>query len=585
MLYKNEIPLKVAEFLKGGDCQVAKYYHLLKTHKIPTDIDDPEGWLNENGYPIRGIVSGVKTSTERLSGFVDFFLQPGMKELETFLRDGKHTLQIIEEVNEKIQSNEMSLDGVALVSLDVEAMYNNMTKDLGTSASREYLENRDFLKDGATNSVSSESILAALELCLKSNIFEFNEQLYKQVVGVGTGQKLAPTYACLGMGNFEKILFNSQSTHLEKIMLWKRFIDDILMLFKGTKAECESLVTWLNSLLPGVVKLKYEFSYSRIVFLDLEIFIEDGILKTSIHVKPTNQQLYLEYSSNHPQHCKDSIPFSQALRVVERCTSSEDRDGQLSILKTKFEDRKYPPELIDRQFEKAKSRDRKSLIFQERRPNSKNDNKVRLIFTHSRANPPIHKWVRESKHLLRRNDKAKDIGKRIQVANNQPKNIQQLVRGSNSRGGQDSEIPPDAGCHKCGKCRVVCPVLKEGNTFKSFNTEKTYKIKQKVTCTTPWVIYLCSCQKCGGQYVGKSQTPFKQRHSNHKQEIKKQIGGLGHHYGGSGGCGYPNFSVIIIEEVKFKTSQYLAEREVFWQHQLRVYVENGKNAHCYRKEV
>ena len=31
--------------------------------------------------------------------------------------------------------------------------------------------------------------------------------------------------------------------------------------------------------------------------------------------------------------------------------------------------------------------------------------------------------------------------------------------------------------------------------------------------------------------------------------------------------------MIIIEEVKFKTSQYLPEREVFWQHQLRVYVE------------
>ena len=30
---------------------------------------------------------------------------------------------------------------------------------------------------------------------------------------------------------------------------------------------------------------------------------------------------------------------------------------------------------------------------------------------------------------------------------------------------------------------------------------------------------------------------------------------------------------------------YLAERELFWQHQLRVYVENGANGHCYRKDV
>ena len=87
------------------------------------------------------------------------------------------------------------------------------------------------------------------------------------------------------------------------------------------------------------------------------------------------------------------------------------------------------------------------------------------------------------------------------------------------------------------------------------------------------------------QYVGKSETQFKKRHSNHKQEIKNQVGGLGHYYGGSGGCGYQNISIIIIEEVETKTRAYLAEREVFWQHQLRVYVENGSNGHCYRKEV
>ena len=92
-------------------------------------------------------------------------------------------------------------------------------------------------------------------------------------------------------------------------------------------------------------------------------------------------------------------------------------------------------------------------------------------------------------------------------------------------------------------------------------------------------------QESGGQCVGKSETQFKKRHSNHKQEIKNKVGGLGHHYGGSGGCGYTNISIIIIEEVETKTKAYLAEREVFWQHQLRVYVENGSNGHCYRKEV
>ena len=84
--------------------------------------------------------------------------------------------------------------------------------------------------------------------------------------------------------------------------------------------------------------------------------------------------------------------------------------------------------------------------------------------------------------------------------------------------------------------------------------------------------------------MGKSTTVFKLRHSNHKQEIKNQRGGLGHHYRGHNGCGYGNFSVILIEQVKFKTIDFLAERKVFWQNQLRVYPENEAKGHCYRKD-
>ena len=68
------------------------------------------------------------------------------------------------------------------------------------------------------------------------------------------------------MGQFEKLAFNTTSEEkklLDLILLWKRFIDDVLLLFSGTEAECGKLVTWLNSLLPGVIKLKCYFQNSR----------------------------------------------------------------------------------------------------------------------------------------------------------------------------------------------------------------------------------------------------------------------------------------------------------------------------------
>ena len=77
--------------------------------------------------------------------------------------------------------------------------------------------------------------------------------------------------------------------------------------------------------------------------------------------------------------------------------------------------------------------------------------------------------------------------------------------------------------------------------------------------------------------MGKSTTIFKKRHSNHKMEVKKQIGGLGHHYGGQG-CGYENISIQIIEGVEQGDQKALADREIFWQKQLRCYVQNGSSA-------
>ena len=114
------------------------------------------------------------------------------------------------------------------------------------------------------------------------------------------------------MGKFEQMVFDSNDELLEKILLWKRFIDDILLLFNGTREECQTLVDWLNTILPGVIRLKFEYSTKQIEFLDLRIIVENGKLETDLYVKPTNLQLFLDYCSNHPEHCKVGIVYSQA---------------------------------------------------------------------------------------------------------------------------------------------------------------------------------------------------------------------------------------------------------------------------------
>ena len=194
-------------------------------------------------------------------------------------------------------------------------------------------------------------------------------------------------------------------------------------------------------------------------------------------------------------------------------------------------------------------------------------------------------WLQDCKRSLDRNDLAKEIGNRIQIAHRQPKNLQKIVGGCKSGSSWGKNISPNPGCSKCGNCRVLCPKINETKFFESTATQKKHTIKQSVNCKSDWVIYLGTCLKCKGQYVGKSKTVMKIRHSNHKQEIKKMVGGLGHHYGGQGGCGYDNLTLTIIEEVEENNLLFLAEREVYWQHQLRVFLENGYRNHCQKKEI
>ena len=570
---------------------MSKFYHVLKTHNIPTELENPLDWLEEQGFPIRGIISGRGGPTERLAGFIDHFLQPGMKKLGSFLKDTKHTLQIIEQINEKIDKGELSLEGVSLVSLDVEKMYNNITLDLGMGAAKGYLDTRPAHTYGGADEnsdpfVTTETLMEGLDLCIQNNYFEYNKKTYKQVGGVGTGIKLAPPYACLAMGEFERTAFTTTSTDerqlLDLILLWKRFIDDVLLLFNGSETECYKLVDWLNSLMPGVIKLKCNFSDTELEFLDLRIMIVNGRLETEIFVKPTNLQLFLDYTSNHPQHCKDAIVYSQALRVIERCSQPDSAVPHLDSLKGKFSKRNYPEDLISKQFNKATSKDRRQLIFQKRKEKNKKDDKIRLIFTHNASNPPLHKWIREGKKLLK-TPKAKEMATKLQVVTKQPKNLKQIAAGTLKKSIVDN--PAEPGSYKCNHCRVSCPLIVETSRFMSSNTRKSYPIKQHMTCDSPFVLYLATCSRCKGQYVGKSVTPFKKRHSNHKQEVKKKVGGLGQHYGGARACCYQDMSIVLIEQVELGNRSLLAKREQFWQHQLRVYVENGGNAHCIRKDI
>ena len=244
------------------------------------------------------------------------------------------------------------------------------------------------------------------------------------------------------------------------------------MLFKGSESECEDFVNWLNSLRPGVIKYRFEYSRKKVEFLDLEIILENEKIETNLFIKRSNLQLYLDYFSNHPDPCKEGVVFGQALRIRERCSKTCDTDVNLENLKDKLMARNYPEDLIDNKFDEAKKRPRGDLIFQNRKRNFVANDKVRLFFTHNRGYPPLHQWIRESKQCLFKNEKAKKLGDRIQICYSQPKNIKRMVSSDKQTNRRKQLTDENPGCSKCNRCRVSCPILKEGVNSKAQTQEQ-----------------------------------------------------------------------------------------------------------------
>ena len=80
-------------------------------------------------------------------------------------------------------------------------------------------------------------------------------------------------------------------------------------------------------------------------------------------MKPTNQRLFLNYRSNHPEPVFKAVVYGMALQGIMINSRTEWNLEYLEGLREKFLQQEYPLDLINKQFAKALTVDRSDLIF------------------------------------------------------------------------------------------------------------------------------------------------------------------------------------------------------------------------------
>ena len=148
--------------------------------------------------------------------------------------------------------------------------------------------------------------------------------------------------------------------HLQPI-LWKRFIDDIFLIWTHGVESLKEFIIHLNTVHP-TLKFTSATSPTEIAFLDLIIYSTDDKLCTKLYTKDTDRHMYLNFHSEHPLNLKRSIPYSQFLRL-KRIHSEPQFLIQSQInLYWFFIWRDYPHGLILEAWQKTNKVNRESLL-------------------------------------------------------------------------------------------------------------------------------------------------------------------------------------------------------------------------------
>ncbi|XP_071150281.1 uncharacterized protein [Mytilus edulis] len=184
----DDISLRYLLDTKVEKIQVGRLYLLPKIHKIDlnirNEIRNNKELLQRVQIPGRPIISLCNSPIERIGQFIDYFLQPIVRQLWTFTQDTTFFINKIERIE--------APDDVILATFDISSMYTNLSHEKIIQAVY-----RAWPKLMAYNYAiplpPRTEFLELLRITLENNEFEFNSVIYKQIVGVPMGAPMSPS--------------------------------------------------------------------------------------------------------------------------------------------------------------------------------------------------------------------------------------------------------------------------------------------------------------------------------------------------------------------------------------------------------
>ena len=336
MFNQGLIDSKLLEFILPPAKSIPRqFYGLPKIHK---EINQ---WTSSK-VPfmpkIRPIVAAINSETWAVSQFIDLHLVPFATKHPSYIKDTQHFLDILS--NTDVPENSI------LLTLDIESLYTNLSHD-------ECIQVLHDIFDPLTDPVYP-FIIKLLDYCLRHNDFEFNGQMYRQILGSQMGAPFSPQLSNLLVAKFEQTLF---SMNIKLPIFWKRFLDDVFAIWTHSLEELKIFMSHLNSISP-FIQFTLEHNPLSVDFLDVTVFKGPLFslthkLSTKLFTKKTASLTLLNPQSHHPGSTFKGIALSQYLRLNRISSSLLDFQASAFKLTRTLISQGYNKKLLKKQYLKA----------------------------------------------------------------------------------------------------------------------------------------------------------------------------------------------------------------------------------------
>lgn len=338
LIPKWRLPQVMRKYLYSKIKLVLPEFHAIpKVHKTP--------------WTLRPIVPSHSWVTTSASEVLDHLLQPLLEKLPWVIDSSKAVIQQLE----KVQVTSMS--PVWIMTGDVTSFYTNIPPQ---ECAKVIAGAWDLYCH--SSSISSSAILSMVRFVMDNNFFAYQGQTFRQIKGLAMGTSCAPVLANIYAAYFER---KARIVHQEGVLLYVRYIDDILCLFQGTKKAAARFAEVFRL---GHLEVRWSVSSLRNEFLDIELIRGNQqlglrVCETRLFRKELNKHLYIPWSSAHPLHVKKGFVKAELTRLAIISSKNEFFAEARKEFYGNLRRRGYPPQALNLWFQQVQYDSRPTLLL------------------------------------------------------------------------------------------------------------------------------------------------------------------------------------------------------------------------------